>query len=333
MEKEVTMRELARLLNLSVSTVSKSLSDNHEISKRTKKRVIEVAEALNYKPNYFASKLRRGTPKVIGVILPTILNPFYARLLTGIELTLSEQGYKMLALFSNDSQNKEIQCISQLADGSIGGLIVCMAKETQLTKSKHHLTTWNNTNTETVYVDRFDGSLLKDQVVSNDYESTYKVCHDLIQNSSCKYIVFASLMGKLTIEKLRYQGYKMAMSEKDLGKKIKTIRTRESLVFRQKLTSLIKQDRVDAIICTNESTINEVLHLFKNDHKLKTSKIPLVGFCGEHLKTLSEYPHLSIIDQNAADLGKQAAKTLLKRISAKRPRAYRVYQVKSRILK
>ncbi len=186
MKSKITLRELARVLNVSPSTVSKSLSDSHEISVATRKRVKEVATTLSYKPNYFASNLRKGTPKVIGVILPTILNPYYAKLLTEIEVVLRENGYKMLTMFSNHSKDKELQCMTQLDDGSVEGMVICEAKNTQLYKSKHHPTEWNIRKTPKVYIDRVDDSLKKDPLAfeQNVRDLCRQVITELLQKIS-----------------------------------------------------------------------------------------------------------------------------------------------------
>jgi LacI family transcriptional regulator len=206
MAKEVTLRQIAELLNLSVSTVSKSLSHSQEISLNTKNRVQKTAEAMHYKPNYFATKLRDGNSKTIGVILPTILNPYYAKLLTGIEKVLATNNYKKITLFTKDTIKIEEECVKSLTDGSADGIILCISRETQLTKSTLHLTHRNVLGIPRIYVDRLDNTITEDHVVSDDYDVTYRACLKLLKNTYCKHIIFVSLMGGLTIEELRYQG-------------------------------------------------------------------------------------------------------------------------------
>jgi len=331
MAQEVTLREIAKLLHLSVSTVSKSLSHSPEISKATRGRVQKLAEAMHYKPNYFATKLRGGSTKTIGVILPTVLNPYYAKLLTGIELVLAGRNYKMMALFSNDSRDREVECINALTDGSTDGMIICVARETQLNKHFNHLMQ-RNVGIPRIYVDRFDNTLTEDQVVSDDYDITQRVCRELIRNSGCKQIVFVSLMGGLTIEELRFQGYKTAMLGEKMDLNIKTIRTSEPGILQQQLLILIRKEKVDAIICANGSTTKKVLDIICNEDSIRNPNIHVVGFCAEHIKTLSKYPYLSIIDQCAEDLGGKAAKALLLKISTNNPTKPQIHQIKSRIL-
>ncbi|WP_178989533.1 LacI family DNA-binding transcriptional regulator [Winogradskyella schleiferi] len=331
MKKEVTLRQIAELLNLSVSTVSKALSQSQEISSNTKNRVKKMADAMHYKPNYFATKLRGGHSKTIGVILPTILNPYYAELLTGIEKVLATNNYKMMTLFSKDSIKREEECINNLTDGSTEGIILSISRETQLTKSTHHLTHSNILGIPRIYVDRLDNTINEDHVVSDDYDVTYSTCLRLLKNTSAKHIIFVSLMGGLTIEELRYQGYKTAMIDNELEEKIKTIRTTDPHILHQELLVLIRQDKVDAIICANDSTTQKVLDIINNEDSLRNSNVHIVGCCAEHVKSLSRYPFLHIIDQCAEDLGKKAAKALLIKISSNELTKPQVYHVKSKI--
>lgn len=102
-----TLKELAILLNISVSTVSKALNNSHEISEKTRIRVKELATKLNYKPNRIAQQLKTNKSKTIGVILPTVINPFFAEVLHGIETTATNNDYDIIVCLSNETLSKE----------------------------------------------------------------------------------------------------------------------------------------------------------------------------------------------------------------------------------
>jgi len=104
--KKITLKELAAILKVSVSTVSKALNDSYEISEATKKKVKTAAIKYNYSPNLLAQGLKTKKTKILGVIIPDMRAPFFIRVLRGIEKEASDQGYNILTCFSNESYTK-----------------------------------------------------------------------------------------------------------------------------------------------------------------------------------------------------------------------------------
>ncbi|MDG1660577.1 MAG: LacI family DNA-binding transcriptional regulator, partial [Winogradskyella sp.] len=113
----VTLKELAKLLNVSISTVSKALSDSNEIGETTKNRVNELARELNYKPNRIAQQLKSSKTMVVGVVVPSLMNPFFAEVVHGIETTLDNHNYDMTVCISNESLEKEQRSFDLLSTG------------------------------------------------------------------------------------------------------------------------------------------------------------------------------------------------------------------------
>jgi LacI family transcriptional regulator len=107
----VTIKKLAKELGLSISTVSKAISDSHEISAATKQRVIDLVEQLNYQPNPYASSLRTKNSKTIGVVLPEVADSFFAQAINGIESVAEEKGYHVLIYLSHESFDREEQIL------------------------------------------------------------------------------------------------------------------------------------------------------------------------------------------------------------------------------
>ena len=138
-QPKTTLSEISKALNLSVSTISKSLSDSAEISITTKKRVQEFARQCNYVPNHFATSCRRGYTKTIGLIVPTILDPFYAKVFIGIEKYLDQNNYKLIVSISDESIEKESKNLTKMGDGSVDGIIIYTTKETELRNDYSHI--------------------------------------------------------------------------------------------------------------------------------------------------------------------------------------------------
>ena len=132
--KKLTIKDIAKEFNVSISTVSKALNDSYEISESTKAKIQQYAKENNYKPNFNAISLKNRSTKTIGVIIPTMLNYFFAQVFKGIEKTANKKGYKVITCISNQSFTKETEIIEMLSNGSIDGFILSMAKETEQKK-------------------------------------------------------------------------------------------------------------------------------------------------------------------------------------------------------
>ena len=131
MKSKATLKQIAKELGVSVSTVSKALNGSPEISEPTKQRVQEYAKLKNYKPNVIGLNLKNRRTKTIGVIIPNILNSFFAKVFSGIEKVADEKGYKVITCISNESLEKEINALEMLSNGTIDGFILSIAEESQ----------------------------------------------------------------------------------------------------------------------------------------------------------------------------------------------------------
>ena len=123
----VTLKQLAKELNVSISTVSKALNNSEEIGEDTVRRVKELAKLYNYRPNKVALSLKNNKTRTIGVIIPNILNRFLAKVLFGIESEATKQGYNIITCISNESLEKEKESLQLLANGSVDGFILSVA--------------------------------------------------------------------------------------------------------------------------------------------------------------------------------------------------------------
>jgi LacI family transcriptional regulator len=138
MKSKATLKQIAKELGVSVSTVSKALNGSPEISEPTKQRVQEYAKLKNYKPNVIGLNLKNRKTKTIGVIIPNILNSFFAKVFSGIEKVCDEKGYKVITCISNESLEKEINALEMLSNGTIDGFILSISEESQKLQSFNH---------------------------------------------------------------------------------------------------------------------------------------------------------------------------------------------------
>jgi LacI family transcriptional regulator len=138
MKEKATLKQIAKELNVSVSTVSKALNDSPEISEPTKIKIQEFAKLKNYKPNIIGLNLKNRKTKTIGVIIPNILNSFFAKVFSGIEKVAEEKGYNVLTCISNESLEKEIHTLDMLSNGTIDGFILSVSEEAQKQNEFQH---------------------------------------------------------------------------------------------------------------------------------------------------------------------------------------------------
>jgi LacI family transcriptional regulator len=308
----VTLKQLAKELNVSISTVSKALNNSAEIGEDTIKRVKELAELYNYKPNKVALSLKQNKTKTIGVIIPDILEHFLAKVLFGIEREANLHGYNIITCISNDSLEKEKESLQLLANGSVDGFILSVAKETQIKNEVNHFKKTMSQGLPIVMFDRVAHDVLCDKVIVDDFEATYNATKSLIEENRKK-IAFISNIDGLSVGKLRERGYMKAILEHTDYEPL-ILKVNKNKDSQQKIKSLFKKHKpIDGIISADSSSgiiaINTAINL-----KLKVPKdVSVIGFASKSVSNLS-IPRLTTIRQHAKVIGSNAAKMLIDRM-------------------
>lgn len=311
----VTLKQLAKELNVSISTVSKALNNSEEIGEETIRRVKELAALYNYKPNKVALSLKQNRTNTIGVIIPDILNYFLAKVLFAIEREATEYGYNIITCISNESLEKEISSLQLLANGSVDGYILAVAKETQVKNEIAHFVKTINQGLPIVMFDRVANDVLCDKVIVDDFDATYKATKSLILENR-KNIAFISNIDDLSVGKLREKGYLKAVSE---GSNINPLLLKFDRLddSQQKIKEFIQSNNsIDGIISADSSSgiiaINTALRLgFR-----VPEDISVIGYSSKAISNLS-VPRLTTIRQHAKEIGANAAQLLIKRLQNK----------------
>jgi LacI family transcriptional regulator len=205
----MNLKLLAQELNLSKSTVSKALSDSHEISAGTKKLVHEKAKELNYQANPFASSLRKQKSKTIAVVIPEVVNDFFGPILNGIESIAQEKGYHVLIYLTHESMQKEISIVKLLQNGRVDGIMMSLSEKTS---DIAHLQELKDKEIPLVFFDRIAEQIEVPKVTTDDYNCGIKATELLIKNG-CKQIAFLSISQNLSISNKRMQGYLDALKK------------------------------------------------------------------------------------------------------------------------
>ncbi|MEG2946498.1 MAG: LacI family DNA-binding transcriptional regulator, partial [Bacteroidales bacterium] len=177
MANAITIKDLARILGISVSTVSRALKDHPDISQETRNNVQELARKMNYKPNAIALSLRQKKTKLIGVVIPQIIHHFFSCVISGIERIANENGYNVVIFQSNEDYEREVSICQSIINSHIDGLLISMSKTTDRID---HLRELQDLGIPMVFFDRICGELNTDRVVVDDFQGALAAVRHLI---------------------------------------------------------------------------------------------------------------------------------------------------------
>lgn len=320
MKQKATLKQIAKELNVSVSTVSKALSNSPEISEPTKIKVQEFAKLKNYKPNNIAVNLKNKRTKTIGVIIPNILNPFFAKVFSGIEKAANDKGYNVITCISNESLKKEIHAMDMLSNGTIDGFILSISEETQKLQEFKHFKEAIADDLPIVMFDRISDDVNCDKVIVDDFDSAYDGTTHLIK-LKCKNIALLSTIDNLSVGKLRMQGYEKALT--DNGYSINTnimLHTDNTDEFDEKLKTLYDTQKIDGVFALDEHASVMAMKLAIKKGLKIPEDVQIIGFAdGVWSKRLT--PSLSTVSQHAPEIGQAAAEMLIDRLEDKSEKA------------
>lgn len=315
MKSKATLKQIAKELGVSISTVSKALSDSPEISQATKDRIKEFAALKNYKPNLMAKNLKYQKTNTIGVILPNILNSFFAKVFSGIEDVARKRGYNIVTAISNESLEREKQLMEMLNNGAVDGFIVSISEETQLTKNFQHYDSIIKSGTPIVMFDRITDLVPSDKVIVDDLDSAFDATQHLI-NIGCKNVSLISTIDNLSVGKLRFEGYKKALELNNMSFNTDLILIEnEEVAFDKKLKELLNDKKVDGVFAVDEQSATKAMKLALQKGYKIPEELNIIGFAdGVWSKRLT--PSLSTVSQHAPEIGQKAANLLIDRLTA-----------------
>lgn len=312
----VTLKMLAKELNLSTAAISKALRDSHEISESTKQRVQELAIKMNYIPNAYAGSLRRRKSNTIAVVLPEVADSFFSLAINGIESVAREKGYHVLIYLTHESFSREQDILKEFQSGRVDGILMSLTAETA--HYRHICDLLAKNIAPLVFFDRVCEESNTAKIITDDYESGYKATKHLI-DCGCKNIALLSISNYLSISSKRQEGYKQALE--DHGIPFDPI----NLVFcgndaqanyRFFRNILNAKKRPDGILATVEKLTTDI-YLACQDLSLKIpDDIKVVSFSNLSAVSILN-PSLTTVTQPAFDIGKTAASLLFKSLEKK----------------
>ena len=314
MNEPITIKDIAKELGVSVSTVSRALKNNPDIKETTRKEVQDFAKIHHYKPNVMAMNLRNQRSNIIGVIIPQFVHFYFSSILSGIEDIAAKNGYQIIIAQSNDQYKKEVNIVHSFIEARVCGVIASLAKET--TEYTHYQELIDN-KIPVIFYDRICTGINTERVVVDDYAGSFAAVEYMIQ-TGCKRIFFYSAPLNLEISKNRRNGYLDAMKKYHIpveDSMIKICDTREQAIA---LTSTLLEisNRPDAFFAINDNTASGILYACK----LAGLKVPdEVSICGftDGFVAVSTDPKLTTVEQRGFEVGKNAIEILLEKLNSK----------------
>jgi LacI family transcriptional regulator len=310
--KALTIKDIAKALNTSVSTVSRALRDSSEINPETKQQILDYIAQVNYVPNPMARSLKENRSRSIGVILPELTNNFFSQAINGIEETAYLRGYHVVISQSHESLQREIANTQYLVQRKVDGILASVASNS--TESKHFQELINN-SLPIVFFDRVPQDLVAHKVIADNFEGGYKATEHLIKQGY-KHIAHLTSSESLHITNERMEGYKKALLDYQIPTEHSYIKHcqqggQANEEVEQLVVELLEHPhRPDAIFISNDRiTISAMLTIKKHGLRIPED-IAVVGFTNLITASLLN-PSLSVIVQPAYEMGKLAAETLL----------------------
>lgn len=315
---QVTIKDIAKELNISCSTVSRALKDFPGISPTTRKAVVALADKYNYRPNAIALSLRNQKTNIIGVVIPETVHFFFSTVISGIEDEAMKEGYNVMICQSNERYEREADSIDALMGARVDGLLVSISRETSDLK---HLEKVVTDGTPMVFFDRLVEGMNASSVIVDDYQGAYDAVEHLIKKG-CKHIVHLAGPDNLIICRKRKEGYISALEDYEIPldeSYIVECRSGEELEAEKALTHLLESGMaIDGVFASNDMAgLGAISAIKKADIKIP-EEIAVVGFSNWQFSSLVN-PSLSSISQPGYEMGREAAKLVFEEIDAKEP--------------
>lgn len=314
--RQITLADLAKELGISTATVSRALKDYPDISDQTKKRVIALAKKWNYRPNSMAAGLRKRESKVIGVIVPDIINHFFSSVIKGIMSVAYEADYRVMLMQSDESFEKERVDADALFSSRVDGVLVSVAHGSE---SYDHLTQFYQSGIPLVFFDKIPAEIQDcSKVMVDDFHGAFMIVEHLIQQG-CKRIVHFRGPLQASTSRNRYEGYLAALKkyklpiDEELIIGCHEISLEEGRDFSQVL--LDKKIAFDGVFAVADAVaLGSILAIRQAGLRIP-EQVAVAGFSDWKISAILD-PPLSSVAQPSQEMGTLAAKLLLKEILA-----------------
>ena len=310
----ITMKDIAKALNVSVATVSRALKGSARISKEKRYLIRAYAEEHDFSPNVIAESLRNfkiKPTKVIGVIIPEFTHYYFASILSGIEEEASKRGYALMVSQSSEEYEQEARICKIFLERKVCGVIVSQAKNT---RQYEHFERLQKSGVPLVFYDRICTGIDASRVVVDDYQGAFNAVSHLI-NTGCRHIAFFGSPKNLEISKNRYNGYRDALLQNKLEIKSEFIKVCDNRHDGEEVArDILEGEHIpDAFFAVNDETAIGILTTAKRMGYRVPEDLSICGFTNSNQSTACD-PMLTTVEQRGNEVGRQAALILINKV-------------------
>jgi len=328
MTKKVTIKDIARELNTTYSTVSRALNNAPGIGDEKRRQVLAKAREMGYEPNLFARQLRQGGSRTIGLIVPRINRVFFSNVIHGVETIARERGYSVIICQSNEDRVREEENIKTLISNHVAGILMSLTKETERSEPHREIL---RRNIPFVMFDRVFNDLDTNKVLNDNFDASVQLTDHLIEQGYKKIIHFAG-PDKINIYRERHAGFMESMKNHGMGvgeeQILKNVITKER--GKEETDRLIREGKpFDAILASSDfSALGAMLSLKENNLDVP-GDVGVAGFANE---PFTELLGLTSVEQRSTEIGRSAAGLLFEGIDSEQTGTRKEIVIKPEII-
>ena len=309
------MADLARELNVSMTTISRALSDHFSIGPAMKQKVLKLAKKYNYQPNHLASALRKGKSKLLGVVVPYIEGRFFPSVVHGIETAASKAGYNVIICQSNEDVAQERRSLDSLLSAQVAGVLVSLSRTT---RDYQHFDQLRSRGVPSVYFDRVMEGDDVNAVVLDDREGGYLATRHLLAQG-CRRVAHLAGPQHLNIYKNRRQGYFDALRAAGLPEDERLVIYTDML--QEQGAAGLRQllalpNPPDAVFAAGDFSALGAMQEARRQGLRVPDDVAIAGFSNESFTLVAE-PNITTVDQRCEEMGQAAVRLLLEAIDSK----------------
>ncbi|MCJ8208509.1 LacI family transcriptional regulator [Mucilaginibacter sp. RS28] len=318
MFQSYTIKDIAKALGLSTSTVSRALNGSYEIGAETKKLVLEYAEKINYRPNPIALSLKDQRSHSIGVVVPEVANNFFSQAINGIESIAYNRGYHVIITQTHESAAREAANVQHLLSRHVDGLLVSLSSETTDLDQYKYL---HDKGFPIVFFDRIANSIDTHKVTADNYKGAFEATEHLIKTGFEK-IGHLTSASQLSITRERLEGYKAALEKHGIPFQAELVKhcNHGGTVQQEVETAVtqLMQEKPDAIFVASDRLTTTCIPMIKKLGLRIPDDVAIAGFTNSDVAELFA-PPLTVVRQPAFQIGQVATEMLINVIESKRP--------------
>lgn len=320
MFESYTIKDIAKALGLSTSTVSRALNGSYEIGAETKKLVLEYAEKINYRPNPIALSLKDQKSHSIGVVVCEVANNYFSQAINGIESIAYNRGYHVIITQTHESFDRETANVQHLLSRHVDGLLVSLSAETTDVAQYKYL---HEKGFPIVFFDRVAADIDTHKVIVNNFKGTYEATELLINTGFTK-IAHLTNSNNLLISRERFNGFKAALDKHNIYFNPAWLKYCDhGGMIQEEVEQAIKEllnldDRPEAIFVGSDRLTTSCMSTLKKLGVKVPDEIAIAGFTNSDVAELFD-PPLTVVRQPAFQIGQMATEMLIKTIESKRP--------------